>query len=457
MSQIPEQPPRKPIKRTVVVYFLAGLLIVVILISTVVSYLTSSPPAAQPGETAPSMANNSDGAQFNKSLDETRKILSQNTAEARKVLALAEDLHAKLPPCNAEMRAQLNGQYYLLKSNVADQPDVNLDCQVNNNWAPVPPGVNSIRETPEQRKAEERSGTSGGMSPAEKRRQRMELIYQSSAIPVHFADADQANNTAERPTTQERTDEREWETARTRGERARAGARSSTQPEVLTQAEKPSEDTSENKVAEAIPLGVNLSDSAGPKYPIFEGRILEGLLANRLKGQQGGVVKVQVTTPMYSWDAQHLLIPPGAILLGRATAVKAAGETRLAVLFHRVIMPDGYSFIFASKTTGADQQGATGLTGHVNNRLAAKIVTAVVVGAIEGIGNYSNLGSGSAYVQIQGGATRQGSNEAMSILRDALNMPPEVTVYEGTRVRAFFAEDQAMPEYKNHIVTPTVE
>jgi len=42
-------------------------------------------------------------------------------------------------------------------------------------------------------------------------------------------------------------------------------------------------------------------------------------------------------------DRQHLLIPSGTKVLGEAKRVDTFGQTRLAVAFHRLIMPDGYS------------------------------------------------------------------------------------------------------------------
>ena len=173
-------------------------------------------------------------------------------------------------------------------------------------------------------------------------------------------------------------------------------------------------------------------------------------------GDQGGPLKVQVSTPVYSQDGQHLLIPPGSVLLGEAARVEASGQQRLAVLFHRIIMPDGWSFLL-EPTKGLDQQGAAGLTGRINRHLVSLIATAVMVGAIEGLADFTGVSSGSAVVQVQAGVSREGSTEAMEILRNALNRPPGITVYEGTRVRVWVVEDQALPAYENHQVIATVK
>ena len=42
-------------------------------------------------------------------------------------------------------------------------------------------------------------------------------------------------------------------------------------------------------------------------------------------------------------DRQHLLIPEGTFILGDVQKVAGLGQKRLAVTFHRMLMPDGYS------------------------------------------------------------------------------------------------------------------
>ena len=66
------------------------------------------------------------------------------------------------------------------------------------------------------------------------------------------------------------------------------------------------------------------------------------LWSTRLDGEFAGPVKVMVTNPVYSQDRQHVLIPEGTFILGDAQKVAGFGQKRLAVAFHRMIMPDGY-------------------------------------------------------------------------------------------------------------------
>jgi type IV secretory pathway VirB10-like protein len=87
---------------------------------------------------------------------------------------------------------------------------------------------------------------------------------------------------------------------------------------------------------------VNVNSAHGQPYVVFEGTTIDTALVNRLDGEFAGPVKVLVTNPVYSQDRQHVLIPEGTFILGDTKKVAGFGQKRLAVTFHRLIMPDGY-------------------------------------------------------------------------------------------------------------------
>src|ERR1700733_168635 len=107
-------------------------------------------------------------------------------------------------------------------------------------------------------------------------------------------------------------------------------------------AEKTSERKEEMKNPAAVAAGA-ANAAAGKTYLLFEGTILESVLINRLDGGFAGPVECLVSSDAYSNDRQHLLIPAGSKLLGETKKVDTFGQTRLAVFFHRLLMPDGYA------------------------------------------------------------------------------------------------------------------
>ena len=191
--------------------------------------------------------------------------------------------------------------------------------------------------------------------------------------------------------------------------------------------------------------------ATGKNYILFEGTVLESLLMNRLDGQFSGPIECLLTDDVYSHDRQHLLIPAGTKLLGEARKVESFGQTRLAVSFHRLVMPDGYSSSL-DRFQGINQVGDAGLRDHVNNHYLRIFGTSLAIGAI---GAVAEGGTSGALTASGGDLMRQGfaQNTAQSsaqILDRFLNILPTVTIREGHRVKVYLSGDLALPDYANH-------
>jgi type IV secretion system protein VirB10 len=103
----------------------------------------------------------------------------------------------------------------------------------------------------------------------------------------------------------------------------------------------------------------------GPRLRLLEGTLIEAVLANRLDGALAGPVDALVTGPVYSTRSPSRADSrrrPGA---RAATPVQSWGESRLAVSFHRLIMPDGHTYSL-DRFKGLNAIGETGLRDRVN-------------------------------------------------------------------------------------------
>jgi len=192
-------------------------------------------------------------------------------------------------------------------------------------------------------------------------------------------------------------------------------------------------------------------DSGAGTYILFEGTILEAALINRLDGSFSGPVECLLTTDVYSHDRQHLLIPAGTKAFGEAKKVEALGQTRLAVLFHRLIMPDGYS-VSLDQFQGLDQIGDTGLRDKVNNHYLRIFGASLAIGAL---GAVAEAGTGSTFTASGSDLMRQGFAESSAqsserILDRFLNILPTLTIREGHRIKIYLSGDLALPDYHKH-------
>ena len=195
----------------------------------------------------------------------------------------------------------------------------------------------------------------------------------------------------------------------------------------------------------------SVNAAAGKPYLLFEGTILETVLINRLDGSFAGPVECLLSTDVSSNDRQHLLIPAGSKLLGETKKVDTFGQSRLAVVFHRVIMPDGYS-VSLDQFKGLNQIGDTGLRDQVNNHYARIFGVSLAIGALGAIGEAGTAGglnASNADLMRQGFAQSTAQSSAQ-ILDKFLNVMPTVTIREGHRVKVYLSGDLALPDYHDH-------
>jgi type IV secretion system protein VirB10 len=208
------------------------------------------------------------------------------------------------------------------------------------------------------------------------------------------------------------------------------------------------------------PLEANIDSATGQPYLVYEGSVLDTVLMNRLDGDAVGPVKVLVSNPLYSHDHQHVIIPEGTVVLGEAKKIGAAGfgqQRRMAVAFHRLIMPDGYS-VDLDQFRGLDQIGEEGLKDKVNNHYLQIFGTSIALGVVAGA---SQITQGGGTITTSGsqaftnGTAASVSQSAATILDRFIQIPPTITIREGHRVKVYFTQDLLLPAYSNHTIPQT--
>lgn len=225
----------------------------------------------------------------------------------------------------------------------------------------------------------------------------------------------------------------------------------------------PTEDKQQRPEADAgykRPLEANIDSATGQPYLIYEGSILDTVLMNRLDGDAVGPVKVLVSNPLYSHDHQHVIIPEGTVVLGEAKKIGSLGfgqQRRMAVVFHRLIMPDGYS-VDLDQFHGLDQIGEEGLKDKVNNHYLQIFGTSIALGVVAGAAQITQGGgtiTTSGSQAFTNGAAGSVSQSATTILDRFIQIPPTITIREGHRVKVYFTQDLLLPAYSNHTIPQT--
>jgi type IV secretory pathway VirB10-like protein len=192
---------------------------------------------------------------------------------------------------------------------------------------------------------------------------------------------------------------------------------------------------------------------AGPLHRLLEGTLIDTVLTNRLDGSETAPVNCLVTNAVYSHSGQHVVIPAGARVLGTTRPVRTLGETRLAVMFHRLLMPDGGTYRL-DEFNGLNQIGDAGLRDKVNHHYLATFGAAAAVGLISGLAQYLGnfglgAGDGDRTVIIAGGVGDAASQATVQVMNRFLNRLPTVTVREGHRVKVYLTSDLELPAYES--------
>jgi type IV secretion system protein VirB10 len=188
---------------------------------------------------------------------------------------------------------------------------------------------------------------------------------------------------------------------------------------------------------------------------VLEGTVIEAVLTNRLEGSFANPVIAQVTTPVYDATRQIVLIPSGARVLGTASPVQEFGETRLAVRFHRLAMPDGTTYDL-DQFTGLNERGDAGLSDQVNRHYLQIFGASIALGSLSGLaqfatrsGSSADYGFSDAFGQGMGASLATSSGR---VLDRFLNVLPSVTIREGHRLKIYLTRDLDLPPYRDQSV-----
>ena len=176
---------------------------------------------------------------------------------------------------------------------------------------------------------------------------------------------------------------------------------------------------------------------------IHEGSFLEAALVTQLSGDFPGPVLAVVSVPFYSADRQRVLVPRGARVIGTARAVSHQDQSRLAVSFHRLILPDGRWV--SLEFHGLNQLGEGALKDQVDRHYFSLFAAVGAVGVLGGL----TAARGNPY---EGGAAgfRAGAGQGLGqaatrILDRFLNRLPTITIRAGHRLRVWFTSDVLVP------------
>lgn len=207
---------------------------------------------------------------------------------------------------------------------------------------------------------------------------------------------------------------------------------------------------------------------------VAQGTMIRGVLETAVQSDLPGMVRAVVTENVWSFDGRRVLIPAGSRLVGEYKSGLTRGQTRVFVVWTRLLRSDGVSVQLGSN--GTDDLGRAGSAGTVDNhyveRFGAAILLSLVGGAaqfLSGFGqNSDSSGNGTVITTTDPGTgvvtqTQTGVNQnqlalqarqiaaqnvsqtltniAQEALKNSINIPPTIHLDQGTRIIVFVRRD----------------
>jgi type IV secretion system protein VirB10 len=113
---------------------------------------------------------------------------------------------------------------------------------------------------------------------------------------------------------------------------------------------------------------------------ILQGKIIFVILETAINTDIPGLLRAIVTRDVYAEKGTDIMIPKGSRVIGQYAAGVKGGQTRIAVMWSRLIRPDGIDIAIASG--GVDSLGRSGVAGDVYTHFWNKIASAFLVSFI---------------------------------------------------------------------------
>ncbi len=251
---------------------------------------------------------------------------------------------------------------------------------------------------------------------------------------------------------------------------AKGGSRAGGSPVAADNSE---DDPNRRFLARTGQAGVEISEATkNPRIDalVAQGTMIKGVLETAIQSDLAGMVRAIVSENVWSFDGRRILIPAGSRLIGEYRSGLSTGQTRVFIVWTRMLRSDGVSVQLGS--TGTDALGRTGMTGIVDKHWVEKFGSAILLSLVGGAAQFiANLGQDNQSGQNQystidpatgqpvlvQGQTNQNALYARQIgaqqvsmtlnriaeeaLRDSIAIPPTIHVDQGSRILVFVRRD----------------
>lgn len=200
---------------------------------------------------------------------------------------------------------------------------------------------------------------------------------------------------------------------------------------------------------------------------IAQGKIAHAILETAINTDLPGVLRAVITRDVYGESGRNILIPKGSRVIGSYQGDIQTGQYRVAIMWNRLIRPDGVDISLDSP--GVDALGRSGAGGFLDDKFLTKLTNALLVSYVIPVAaskifsnnNSANTPSTTTTTNSNGVTTTSTTatvqqqqlqqsqdkfNEVMSkSLQDAFSTKPTLYIDQGTEINIFVNKDIVFP------------
>jgi len=190
------------------------------------------------------------------------------------------------------------------------------------------------------------------------------------------------------------------------------------------------------------------------RYQLRAGFVIPAVLLSGVNSEVPGTIIAQVAQDVFdNATGTELLIPQGARLIGSYASNVQYGQSRLFVVWQRIVFPDGRALdIGAEPGTGSD--GYAGFKDRVDSHWVRIFGSAVLMSAISAGVAYSqdrngqvsgNFSAPSFGQELSAATGQQFGQAAAKLLEKNLDIAPEIKIRPGYRFSILLIKDFVFP------------
>ena len=186
-------------------------------------------------------------------------------------------------------------------------------------------------------------------------------------------------------------------------------------------------------------------------YVVQAGSVISAALITGIRSDLPGQITAQVTENIFdSPTGRALLVPQGTRLIGAYDSQVTHGQSRVLLVWTRLIMPNGRSIVL-ERQPGADTGGYAGLEDEVDHHWgelskAAALSTLLGVGAE--LGSDAGNADGAVLRALRRGAGDSLNQTGQQVIRRNLSIQPTLTIRPGFPVRIIVNRDLVLEPYR---------